>query len=69
MATEDARLESNAESTGIGKLDLDRFRQLISSVQAGDQQAAATLVRDYESLIRREVRCRLEDPRFPWRAW
>ncbi len=32
-------------------------------IRAGDQQAAAELVRQYESLIRREVRLHLEDRR------
>jgi RNA polymerase sigma-70 factor (ECF subfamily) len=39
------------------------FTELIRRVRAGDQQAAADLVRAYEPLIRREVRLRLEDQR------
>jgi RNA polymerase sigma factor (sigma-70 family) len=43
--------------------DAEMFREAIRRVRAGDQQAAAELVRKYEPLIRREVRLRLEDPR------
>lgn len=39
------------------------FLGLIQRVRAGDDQAATTLVRRYEPLIRREVRFRLEDQR------
>ena len=39
------------------------FRQLMSRVRAGDQEAAAELVRRYEPAIRREVRVRLTDGR------
>ncbi|MBY0524996.1 MAG: sigma-70 family RNA polymerase sigma factor [Gemmataceae bacterium] len=38
------------------------FRDLIRKVRAGDQQAAADLVREYETEIRRAVRIRLTDP-------
>ncbi len=43
--------------------DADLFQSLIARVRSGDQQAAADLVRNYEPLIRREVRLRLEDQR------
>jgi RNA polymerase sigma-70 factor (ECF subfamily) len=43
--------------------DPSTFRELIGRVRAGDEQAAADLVRQYEPLIRREVRLRLEDQR------
>jgi RNA polymerase sigma-70 factor (ECF subfamily) len=39
------------------------FRRLIRRVRAGDQEAAAELVRRYEPEIRRAVRMRLTDPR------
>jgi RNA polymerase sigma-70 factor (ECF subfamily) len=39
------------------------FHDLIRRVQAGDQGAAAQLVRDYEGLVRRVVRSRLVDAR------
>jgi RNA polymerase sigma-70 factor (ECF subfamily) len=39
------------------------FQVLMAHVRAGDQAAAAELVHRYESLIRREVRLRLEDRR------
>src|ERR1700736_4210985 len=41
----------------------DSFADFMHRVRAGDQQAAAELVRRYESEIRREVRLRLSDPR------
>jgi RNA polymerase sigma-70 factor (ECF subfamily) len=40
-----------------------RFQELIRRVRAGDQQAAAELVRTYEPAIRRVVRLRLRDDR------
>lgn len=40
----------------------DSFQELIRRVRAGDEQAAADLVREYEPEIRREVRVRLTDP-------
>src|SRR4051794_29284911 len=39
------------------------FADFISRIRAGDEQAAAELVRQYEPLIRREVRLHLEDRR------
>jgi RNA polymerase sigma-70 factor (ECF subfamily) len=39
------------------------FPQLMARVRAGDEAAAADLVRRYEPMIRREVRLRLEDRR------
>jgi RNA polymerase sigma-70 factor (ECF subfamily) len=42
--------------------DDESFRDLIRRVRAGDEQAAAELVRQYEPEIRREVRVRLTDP-------
>jgi RNA polymerase sigma-70 factor (ECF subfamily) len=41
----------------------DSFHDLIRQVRAGDQDAAAELVRLYESAIRRAVRFRLHDAR------
>jgi RNA polymerase sigma-70 factor (ECF subfamily) len=41
----------------------DAFRELIRRVRAGDDRAAAELVREYEPAIRRAVRLRLRDPR------
>jgi RNA polymerase sigma factor (sigma-70 family) len=44
-------------------MDNDDFTDLIARVRRGDQAAAAEIVTNYESLIRREVRMRLEDAR------
>jgi RNA polymerase sigma-70 factor (ECF subfamily) len=41
----------------------DTFADFMSRIRAGDEQAAAELVRRYEPLIRREVRLHLEDRR------
>jgi RNA polymerase sigma-70 factor (ECF subfamily) len=41
----------------------DTFGELIRRVRAGDDRAAAELVREYEPAIRRAVRLRLRDPR------
>jgi RNA polymerase sigma-70 factor (ECF subfamily) len=41
----------------------DTFVDLIRRVRAGDARAAEELVRQYEAVIRLEVRCRLSDPR------
>jgi RNA polymerase sigma-70 factor (ECF subfamily) len=43
--------------------ELDRFRELLQRVRTGDNQAAMELVRQYEPLIRREVRIHLRDRR------
>jgi RNA polymerase sigma factor (sigma-70 family) len=43
--------------------DASEFQELIQRIRAGDDEAAAVLVRRYEPLIRREVRLRLEDHR------
>jgi RNA polymerase sigma factor (sigma-70 family) len=39
------------------------FADFLDRIRAGDEQAAAELVRQYEPVIRREVRLRLQDPR------
>src|SRR5262249_45015614 len=39
------------------------IHDLIARVRAGDQEAAAALVRDYEPHVRRAVRLQLRDPR------
>src|SRR5262249_3916809 len=39
------------------------FSDFIRRIKAGDEQAAAELVRRFEPVIRREVRFRLSDPR------
>jgi RNA polymerase sigma-70 factor (ECF subfamily) len=41
----------------------DSFADFLRRIRAGDEQAAAELVRRYESAIRLEVRMRLGDPR------
>jgi RNA polymerase sigma-70 factor (ECF subfamily) len=41
----------------------DTFTALIRRVRAGDQEAAAELVQQYESAIRRAVRIQMRDPR------
>jgi RNA polymerase sigma-70 factor (ECF subfamily) len=43
--------------------DTARFSEFIRRVRAGDEQAALELVREYEPLVRREVRLHLEDRR------
>jgi RNA polymerase sigma factor (sigma-70 family) len=43
--------------------DDSSFAEFIRRIRAGDEQAAAELVRRYEPIIRREVRLRLRDPR------
>ena len=40
----------------------DDFAGFLSRVRAGDEGAAADLVRQYEAVIRREIRFRLTDP-------
>jgi RNA polymerase sigma factor (sigma-70 family) len=47
----------------ISMADMAGFRELWDRVRAGDAQAAADLVRQYEPLIRHEVRIRMTDPR------
>ena len=42
--------------------DSSSFADFICRIRAGDEQAAVELVREYEPLIRREVRLRLHDP-------
>lgn len=44
-------------------MEQDSFRQLLMRLQAGDGDAAAELVREYEPLVRREIRMRMRDPR------
>lgn len=44
-------------------LEPAEFDEFMRRVRAGDEEAAAELVRRYEPLIRREVRVRLSDPR------
>lgn len=39
------------------------FADLVTRLRAGDATAAEELVRLYESSIRREIRCRMSDPR------
>jgi RNA polymerase sigma-70 factor (ECF subfamily) len=41
----------------------DPFADLVRRLRAGDEGAAAELVRGYEAVVRREVRLRLRDPR------
>jgi RNA polymerase sigma-70 factor (ECF subfamily) len=42
--------------------DQDSFAEFIRRIRAGDEQAAAELVRRYEPAIRREVRMHMHDP-------
>lgn len=44
-------------------MSADQFRQMIERLKAGDASVAEQLVRDYESVVRRQVRFRLRDPR------
>jgi RNA polymerase sigma-70 factor (ECF subfamily) len=39
------------------------FADFLRRIRAGDEQAAAELVRQYEPLIRREVRLQIDDRR------
>ena len=39
------------------------FTEFVQRIRAGDGQAAAELVRQYEPLVRREIRLQLEDSR------
>jgi len=55
LGTEDANTNAMADST--------TFTGFIDRIRAGDQHAAAELVRQYEPFIRREVRLHLEDRR------
>src|SRR6516225_5934734 len=50
-------------SPGGGMADLNMFPELLQRVRTGDDQAAMELVRQYEPLIRREVRMHLRDQR------
>lgn len=43
--------------------EIENIAELMKRVRAGDQDAAAALVKQYEPLIRRMVRLRLEDER------
>jgi len=43
--------------------DTDTFQALIERVRAGEEAAAAELVRRYEPMVRRAARVRLSDPR------
>ncbi len=40
----------------------EEFENFLTRIRAGDAEAAADLVRRYESVIRREIRFRLTDP-------
>jgi RNA polymerase sigma-70 factor (ECF subfamily) len=44
-------------------MEIESFRQLLQQVRAGDADAAARLVREYEPSVRRYVRVHLTDPR------
>jgi RNA polymerase sigma-70 factor (ECF subfamily) len=41
----------------------DPFADLVRRLRAGEEEAAVELVRSYESVVRREARLRLRDPR------
>jgi RNA polymerase sigma-70 factor (ECF subfamily) len=47
---------------GVVMSEENTFAQFIRRIRAGDQEAAVDLVREYEPLIRREVKLRLHDP-------
>ena len=40
----------------------EKFAEYLQRLRAGDEQAAADLVRDFEPLIRRQIRVQLRDP-------
>src|SRR5262245_33919217 len=48
---------------GLAMTSGTEIQDLIVRVRAGDQHAAAELVRDYEALVRHAVRIQLRDPR------
>jgi RNA polymerase sigma-70 factor (ECF subfamily) len=51
------------ERVGVHAMSSDTsFDELITRVRAGDEEAAAELVREYEPEIRREIHFRLTDP-------
>jgi RNA polymerase sigma-70 factor (ECF subfamily) len=43
--------------------EADPFSELVRRLRTGEEEAAVELVRSYESVVRREVRLRLRDPR------
>jgi RNA polymerase sigma-70 factor (ECF subfamily) len=43
--------------------NLNAFRVFIHRIRTGDEQAALTLVQEYEPFIRRDVRLHLQDQR------
>src|SRR5262245_61484342 len=45
--------------------ETEDFEELLRRVRAGDEQAAAELVRRYEPAIRRTIRLRMRDPHLP----
>jgi RNA polymerase sigma-70 factor (ECF subfamily) len=51
------------QTPGLAMADDSTFAEFLRRVRAGDEQAAAELVRRYESAIRVEVRMRLADSR------
>jgi RNA polymerase sigma factor (sigma-70 family) len=55
-------METEGSNT-IHPADSTTFTGFMDRIRAGDQEAATELVRQYESLIRREVRLHLEDRR------
>jgi RNA polymerase sigma factor (sigma-70 family) len=52
-----------SSSGGVAVSDSETFLELLGRVRAGDQIAAADLVRQFEPELRRAVRVRLSDPR------
>jgi RNA polymerase sigma-70 factor (ECF subfamily) len=52
-----------ASTTELAMSLADAFADLVRRLRAGDEEAAAELVRGYESTVRRVVRLRLRDPR------
>ena len=51
----------DSESDPVARAMSEQMADLMARIRAGDQEAAAQLVRQYEPLIRRMVRLRLED--------
>jgi RNA polymerase sigma factor (sigma-70 family) len=63
-ALEASNTRRNRRDTDTDRMsESPTFAEFMERVRAGDQQAAAELVHQYESLIRREVRLHLEDRR------
>src|SRR6516225_793826 len=62
-ASEKNNLEVSGSASNLDNQEAALFADLIRRVRAGEEEAAADLVRRYEPAIRRVVRVHLRDPR------